>query len=115
MTTPSLVESRPTLILYTVAFHESERERAGALGLDLYEELTRPKEDPLAFGASIPVFCAAAPENVSLEGAEIVVVIPVLGALAFSLERDATVARLREWYEKLGPGHVLPVPLDDVW
>ena len=115
MPTHSQAVLRPALILYTTYFHEDERAQAYRLGLDLYEELTRPIDDPIAFGSSIPVFCAVDPDKVSLEAAETVVVIPVLGKLSFSLNRVPTIARIRAWHESLGTGHVLPVPVDGVW
>ena len=75
---------RPALILQTVYFHDSEQPEAFRLGQDLYEQLTRPLNDPLAFGAGIPVLSAVASDRVDLKAAEIVVVIPVLGCLQFA-------------------------------
>jgi hypothetical protein len=115
ITSRSLGQSRPALILYTVYLHEDERELAYQLGLDLYAELTRPLDDPLAFGASIPVFCGVDAGNVSLQAAEAVVVIPVLGKLAFALNRAAVMERIKRWHDQLGLGHVLPLPVHAVW
>jgi len=109
------VHSRPTLILLTVPFHAEDHEPAHQLGLDLFENLTRSLTDPLAFGAGIPVFCGVDPDEVDLQAAETVVVIPVLGKLAFMMNREATIARLNEWHAKLGEGHVLPVILTENW
>ncbi len=115
MPIPSLPDPRPSLILYTTYFHEGDREQAYRLGLDLYEELTRPLDDPLAFGTSVPVFCAVDEGKVELNAAQTVVIIPVLGTLAFQMNRDGALARIKAWHEKLGPGHVLPLPTDAVW
>jgi hypothetical protein len=111
----SPLESRPSLIVYTTCCHEHDRKPTYRLGLDLYEELIRPVDDPLAFGTSIPVFCAVEPGEVRPEAAETVVVVPVLGTTPFLLSRDAAMARIRGWHERLGPGHVLPLPVDPVW
>jgi hypothetical protein len=108
-------DARPSLILYTTYFHEGDREQAYRLGLDLYEELTRPLDDPLAFGTSIPVFCAVDSGQIGMAAAQTVVIVPVLGAPSFQLNRDAAVARVKEWHDKLGAGHVLPLPVDEVW
>ena len=54
----NLKMDRPTLILLTVYFHDSEKQEALRLGQDLYGLLTRPVSDPLAFGAGVPVFSA---------------------------------------------------------
>jgi CHAT domain-containing protein len=115
MTAQSPGQSRPTLILYTVHFHKSEWEQANRLGLDLYDNLTRPISNPLAFGASIPIFCAVEPDKVDTDAAATVIVIPVLGKMSSSSKREDSIARMKQWHEKLGPGHVLPVLLADVW
>ncbi len=115
MTTANDAPARPVLVVLTVAFHPGERAAASSLGLDLYDNLTRPVQDPLAFGASIPILSAVDPDHVNLDCAETVAVIPVLGRFSFALNRDATIRRIRRWHELLGPGHVLPVPVDEVW
>jgi len=42
--------TRSALVLQTVYFHDNEQSEARRLGEDLYEQLTRPASDPLAFG-----------------------------------------------------------------
>jgi len=106
---------RPSLILQTVWFHDSEQPEASRLGQDLYEQLTRPANEPLAFGAGIPVLSAVAWERVDLEAAEIMVVIPVLGGTSFLSKRQKVLAQLTEWHRSLGDGHVLIVPTALVW
>ncbi len=105
----------PTLIIHTVYFDDSDRDDAYRLGIDLYGTLTRPVNDRLAFGAGIPVFCAVRPEAVDLSSAEHVVLLCVLGKTAFGMQLDAVLSHLRDWHGKLGPGHVLPVPIAPNW
>ena len=107
--------NHPALILQTVYFHDGEQPEALRLGQDLYEQLTRPVNDPLAFGAGIPVLCAVRWDRVDLDAAEIVVVIPVLGKTSFLTQRQKILARLTEWHTRLGDGHVLIVPLTSMW
>ena len=106
---------RPSLILQTVYFHDSEQPEALRLGQDLYEQLTRPVNEPLAFGAGIPVLSAVAWDHVDLEAAEIVVVIPVLGATSFLAKRQKVLSQLIDWHQNLGDGHLLIVPTASVW
>ncbi len=108
-------KNRPALILLTVYFHNDEREEAFQLGQDLYEQLTRPVSDPLAFGAGIPVWSAVAADRVDLEAAEIVVVIPLLGGISFSAKRQTVLNQLTDWHTRLGNGHLLIVPTAEVW
>ncbi len=106
---------RPSLIVQTVFFDESERVDACRLGLDLYELLTRPVNEPLAFGAGIPVLSAVAWDRVDLEVADIVVVIPVLGGMSFHSKRRSVLRQLTDWHKRLGDGHLLVVPTASVW
>ena len=106
---------RPTLVLQTIYFDENDRLDALRLGRDLYHELTRPVNDPLAYGAGIPVWSAVAADRVNLKAAEIVVLIPVLGGTAFHSKRTTVTSKISEWYEQLGDGHVLIVPLTSNW
>lgn len=106
---------RSALILQTVYFHDSEKEEAWRLGQDLYEQLTRPMNDPLAFGAGIPVRSAVRCDRVDLDAAEIVVLIPVLGKTSFLTQRQKILAQLTQWHTRLHDGHVLIVPLTSMW
>lgn len=107
--------SRPTLIIHTVAFHPDEIEAARQLGLELFHELTRPLDDPLAFGAGIPVFCGTDPARIDPQAADIVALVPVLGLLAFNEKSEAVLGRIAEWREKLKPQSIIPVLSDPVW
>ncbi|MFG0263491.1 MAG: CHAT domain-containing protein [Novipirellula sp. JB048] len=107
--------SKPVLGLQTIYFDESDREDARRLGKDLYHHLTRPLEDPLAYGPGIPVAVAVAADAVDLQAADVVVLLPVLGAISFGLDCDGVLAEVRKWHEQLGPGHVLPVPISTNW
>ena len=82
---------RPTLSLQTVCFGESDQGEALRLGVDLYELVTRPVADPLAFGAGIPVLSAVAADRVDLEAADVVVLVPVLGKTTFVTQSDERV------------------------
>jgi CHAT domain-containing protein len=106
---------RSALILQTVYFHDSEKEEARRLGQDLYEQLTRPLNDPLAFGAGIPVRSAVRCDRVDLDAAEIVVLIPVLGKTSFHTKQQEVVNELTSWHSQLGARHVLVVPTAPVW
>lgn len=115
---------KPSLIVYIVSFDRDAQDRTGAeyesvetLGRHLYGRLTRPTDDPLAFGAGVPVRVAARPEHVDLESAEIVMVVPVLGAQTYLIKRrrQAALDDLNEWSRRLGRGHVVPVPLTQNW
>ncbi|QDT35963.1 CHAT domain-containing protein [Stratiformator vulcanicus] len=111
----SVESSRPTLLVQTVAFHDNDAEDARKVGLALYNELTRPLDDPLAFGGGIPVLCNVHPDRVDFSAAEIVVTIPVLGGSAFHYAKESTVLRIQEWHQLCDEGRVLPLPIDDVW
>ena len=60
----NILESRPTLCVQTTFLHESDRAEAANLGSDLYNLLTRPVDDTLAFGAGIPVLSAVQPSKI---------------------------------------------------
>ena len=107
--------SKQALCLQTIFFHESDRAEARRLGKDLFNQLTRPLEDPLAYGAGIPVAIAVSADAVDLEAADIVVLLPVLGKTTFNFDVDNVLAELRKWHERLGPGHVLPIPISTNW
>ncbi|MFT5528101.1 MAG: hypothetical protein ACI9HK_006089, partial [Pirellulaceae bacterium] len=106
---------RPALSLQTVYFHDGDREEACRLGADLYQHLTRPVDDPLDYGANIPVKVGVSAERVDLEAADLVVLIPVLGSTTFLLNRETALQQLQSWHEQLGPGHVLPIPTSSNW
>ena len=110
---------RPTLILQTVCFQDSDRPKASRLGADLYHHLTRPLEDPLAFGPGILVFRAVEPEFVDLEAAEYVIVLPVLGKQTHMDEsaRKRALETIQTWSDQGRPKQVLivPVPTTEKW
>jgi hypothetical protein len=78
---------KPTLIVHTTYLFSSDKlpggeedqQRARDFGAELYELLTRPLSEPLAWGAGIPVRAATPPEEIDGSEAEHVVVIPILG------------------------------------
>src|SRR3569832_1046254 len=88
---------------------DPERAAAVRLGEDLYGLLTRPKGDPLAWGAGIPVRVATSVGFIDSNEAEHVVVIPVLGFEAFTLgdARKDAVREIARWH--LSGIKVLPV------
>jgi hypothetical protein len=106
---------RPALRIQTVFFDDSDRNEARRLGADLYEHLTRPTEDLLAYGAGIPVLSAVSADVVELEAADVVILVPVLGKTSFFIQRARVLTQLADWHDTLGPGHVLVVPTDSVW
>ena len=105
----------PTLSVQTVFLHKADREASGRLGADLYEILTRAADDPLAYGAGIPVFSGVSAEHVDTSVAKTVVLIPVLGKTAFQTQRENVIRQIVDWHDSLGEGHVLPVPTATVW
>ena len=105
----------PTLSIQTVYLRDAERNAAVKLGNLLYAHLTRPADDPLAFGAGIPVLSGVAAEHVNQSAAEIVVLIPVLGKTTFHTALESSLAQLTTWSDTFGEGHVLPVPTSEVW
>jgi CHAT domain-containing protein len=106
-----------TLVVQTVYFSESDRAAATALGLELYEYLTRPRSDPLAFGPGIPIAIATTPEHVRPDAAQQLLVVPMLGAQAHGDEatRQRAVETIAHWHSRLGTGHVTPVFLSAAW
>ncbi len=106
---------RPTLLLQTVYFHPDDQKDALDLGIGLYNRLTRPLDDPLAFGPGIPVRVAVAAEHVDLKAAETTIIIPVMGSSSAQTLGDEIPPKLALWHKELGPGHVLPVLMDNSW
>ena len=119
----NILESRPTLCVQTTFLHESDRAEAANLGSDLYNLLTRPVDDTLAFGAGIPVLSAVQPSKIELTAAsksnvngQIIVIIPVLGSTSFFLYRREILKQLHTWHNALrDSGAVLVVPLASQW
>jgi MinD-like ATPase involved in chromosome partitioning or flagellar assembly len=106
----------PTLLVQTTYFSEDDRESAEALGYELYELLTRSRTHRLAFGPGIPVRIAVHPEELALDVAKHVVVIPVVGQRTFLEARNAALATLRAWHDQLAQGGaVVPVLMSRVW
>jgi|GEM_PF-1082830 len=101
--------ARPTLIVHTTYFsaprmpedEDVERTSALELGRELYGLLTRAPADPLAWGPGIPVRIATEPDRIDLAEADHVVVIPVLGQMAFvdPVARARVVEVLGRWFE----------------
>lgn len=111
-------EPKPSLLVQTVSFHEEDRGLAERLGFELYDLLTRSRNDKLAFGPGIPVRIAVHPEEVELNEAEHVVVVPVLGqgALLNQDARNTCISRLEGWLRDLTrEGVVLPIPTSPGW
>ncbi|MEY2931313.1 MAG: hypothetical protein RL033_2062 [Pseudomonadota bacterium] len=109
---------KPTLLLQTTYFAEEDREGAETLGLALYELLTRSRADRLAFGPGIPVRIAVHPEELALDAAQHVIVIPVLGqrALQSSEKRNSYLEKLRDWSAALtSRGALVPVLMVEGW
>ncbi len=99
---------KPTLIVHTTyvpvpdpydAASDPEREAAVRLGEDLYGLLTRPKRDPLAWGAGIPVRVGTSGAFIDCTEAKHVVVIPVLGAgsLTHARARETALDGIARW------------------
>lgn len=109
--------SRPTLVIQTVYFHPSDRPLAQDLGGLLYEHLTRPRADRLAFGGGIPVLIATDTTHVDTDVASHLLIVPVLGASSFRDEdcRQVAKASVQTWHQHLGPGHVVPVFASANW
>ncbi|MFM7845277.1 MAG: hypothetical protein ACKPEY_13725, partial [Planctomycetota bacterium] len=104
--------------MVTTYFHESDHEEAEKLGGQLFELLTRPVDSPLSFGAGIPVLSAMRVDRLQKqigELAETTVVIPVVGATAFFLQRGEVLRTLKGWHKKLGAGRLLLVPIASQW
>ncbi len=106
---------RPTLILQTVCFDDSDFDSAYRLGARLYNVLTRPAGRPLAHGPGIPVYRAVRPDHVDLDAADRLMILPVLGNQTHLLRRREVVKTLKEWHQRLGDGHVIPVPTVAKW
>ncbi|HEX2671712.1 MAG TPA: hypothetical protein VHM25_12610, partial [Polyangiaceae bacterium] len=109
--------SRPSLVVQTVYFGATDRPHAEELGLVLYDHLTRPSRDKLAFGPGIPVRIAAAAASVDLDEADRAVLIPVLGLDTVQVEdaRANVVETLDGWQDRLKTGLLLPVLTTESW
>lgn len=113
---------RPTLVIHTTFFaprqkadSDSERGPACTLGGDLYDLLTRPRRDPLAWGPGIPVRVGTWPERIDRTEARHAVIVPVLGGRAFSDQeaRESALAFMERWRQ--AGARVLPVPTSANW
>jgi hypothetical protein len=118
------VIGKPTLIVHTTYFpvtnpfdaaRDPERAAAVRLGEDLYELLTRPKLDPLAWGAGILVRVATSGGFIDCKEAEHVVVIPVLGFDSFTHRsvRDNAMEEIARWHSS--GAKVFPLFDADQW
>jgi hypothetical protein len=116
---------KPTLIVHTTYFRLSEvpadwafdPERKGAedLGRDLYNLLTRRIDDPLSWGAGVPVRIATQYDRIDPDEATYTVVVPVLGPDLHADEQLRVLAlqKIAEWQNTTS--RVLPVPTSPVW
>ena len=111
----SIFDFRPTLTVVTTYLHESDHAAALDLGNQLYDLLTRSINDPLSQGAAIQVLPAVASNRVDKGIADVVVVIPVLGASTFFLRRQQVLRQLTSWHKAFGDGCVLLVPTSSQW
>jgi hypothetical protein len=108
--------SKASLIVQTVCFHDDDRRAATELGEDLYENLTRPRGDPLAFGPAIPVRLGTDPARALEIATERNLLVLVLGRSAHRDEasRDAVRDAIATW-QRRPEVHLLPVLRDVVW
>lgn len=115
--TDAKAQTQQTLLIQTVYFAEADRAAAVDLGGELYEVLTRPRNDRLAFGPGIPVIVGSGAEQVDLRAAEHLLVVPVLGRASFvdGDTRSRAMASIAAWHEALRPNHVVPVLDAPVW
>ena len=107
--------TKPSLAVATVYFHDEDREKARELGGQLYNVLTRPEGQPLSYGPGIPVYSGVHADNVDLEMAQVVVLIPVLGRGAYFRSHERAIQLIKDWKERLGEGRVLPLFLWRSW
>jgi hypothetical protein len=115
--TDAKTTTQQTLIIQTVYFAEGDRAAAVELGGELYEVLTRPRNDRLAFGPGIPVIVGSSAEQVDVQAARHLLIVPVLGRASFvdGDTRDRVMTSIAAWHEALRPGHVVPVFNAPVW
>lgn len=104
---------RPALAICTVAFHEDDQEVARVLGDALYDSLSRPRKNPLAYGPGALVYGAVDPEAVALDEAETVVIIPVIGGMATAYKDKHLLLKIKRWGDALGDEAIVPVSLDE--
>lgn len=114
---------KPTLILHTTYFpvagpedEADDPERAGAvsLGNDLYDILTRRRDDRLSWGAGVNVRIGTRFDKVDLDEATHVIVVPVLGVYS-QANQDVcarAIATIRAWSATT---RVLPVLTSASW
>ncbi len=87
----------PPLIVQTVFFSEADQPDAERIALDLYAHLTRSPEHPLAHGAGVPVLAPVMPDEVNLDAARNIVLLPVIGPdLSLDLRTEVD-RRIRDW------------------
>lgn len=108
--------SKAPLIVQTICFHDDDRRAAVELGEELYETLTRPRGDPLAFGPAIPVRLGTDPARALEVATERNLLVLVLGRSAHRDEasRDAVCHAIATWQQHREV-HLLPVLYDLVW
>lgn len=115
---PSTVAAtRPTLLVQTAFFHESEHRYARVLGESLYNTLTRPITDPLALGAGVPVRVAVPAGELLPDAASHMVVVCLLSNRSAEerQRRDDVITTMNEWQNKLSSGLVIALALSDSW
>lgn len=112
---------KPRIIVHTTYFPsvdsgaDPERDAARALGAELYDLLTRPRIDPLGWGAGVPVRIATRFGLVDPAEADCVFVVPTLGQdLADSARRrNAAIDKLGAWTASRAV--VIPVLRSEAW
>jgi hypothetical protein len=111
------MSTRPALQIQTIYFADTDEAPARELGLLLYDRLTRPRNDRLAFGPGIQVRVAVPYLSVDPEEADHVVLVPILGAGALHDEarRQAVLRMSTRWSRAASTGHLLPVLTSEAW
>src|SRR5262245_23250345 len=112
---------KPRIIVHTAFFpsvdagDDTERNGARELGEQLYDLLTRPRIDPLGWGAGVPVRVATRFDQVDVTEADRVFVVPTLGQdLQDSLKRrNGAIDKLEAW--KSQGAFVIPVLRSESW
>ena len=114
---------KPTLIVHTAyfpldaddPFHDPEHDAASNLGHALYNLLTRRIEDPLSWGAGVPIRIATRFDRVDLDEAELVMVVPVIGPglQEDDKKRADAIATINQW--RAAAARCIPVVTTPAW
>ena len=106
------ISLKPALAVYTVAFCEEDRKNAQELGDALYNVLSRPIDHPNGFGPGALVFAAVDPNDVRLDEAEHVVVVPALSSASTAHDPDEVDAKIAYWKDKIGDRFLIIAAFD---